>query len=292
MSNYSESKFINKSNSSWSKTFERIEPGSKVLDVGCSSGNFGQELIKRKKCIVDGIEIDHEDNKKAKTKLRNVYDISIDSEDIIQINEKYDVINMGDVIEHLTNPIRALSAIRPLLNDNGYILFSVPNMAHIGVRLQLLTGDFDYTETGLLDKTHLHFYNIKELERIFSESGYSISDLDYVKKDYPNDLIKDYLKSMGLTPNGKFLDAMHRPQAAAFQFIGIARPGRAMHIKIDNFGPVDMFESYYNDKVKMYENEIKSLKSEMSELKIYSQKWTSFKNNPIKFIFKKIINKY
>ena len=58
-------------------------------------------------------------------------------------------------------------------------------MAHISVRLALLQGDFEYTQTGLLDKTHIHFYDQREVERVFNEAGYEITNLEFVKRTTP-----------------------------------------------------------------------------------------------------------
>ena len=75
----------------------------------------------------------------------------------------------------------------------GKLLFSIPNMGHISVRLYLLRGELDYGETGLLDKTHLHFYTLEEVQRVFAEAQLEIDHLDFVDKDYPKSLIKKEL---------------------------------------------------------------------------------------------------
>src|SRR5476651_805519 len=70
MSNYSDSNFANDSNTPWFKVLKLIPDKSKVLDIGCSSGNFGSVLIKEKKAIVDGLELDKGDAKTAGSRLR------------------------------------------------------------------------------------------------------------------------------------------------------------------------------------------------------------------------------
>src|SRR6185437_1634404 len=190
MSNYTNSFFSEENhNTSWYKVFHLIKDKSSVLDVGCSSGNFGHELIKRKGCVVDGIELDTGDAKIAAKKLRNVWVLNIEFDDISKIKKRaYDYVYFGDVIEHLVQPIETLKRVKSLLKPDGAVLFSIPNMGHIAVRLDLLEGNFPITETGLLDKTHLHFYTQEEVERVFGEAGYAIKNLDFVKKDYPKAL--------------------------------------------------------------------------------------------------------
>jgi hypothetical protein len=42
----------------------------------------------------------------------------------------------------------------------------VPNVANIAIRLMLLFGQFNYTERGILDKTHLRFFTRKTARRM------------------------------------------------------------------------------------------------------------------------------
>src|SRR5690606_24139579 len=93
-----------------------------------------------------------------------------------KITKKYDVILMIDVIEHLVNPRNSLRSIGSLLKPDGVLIFSVPNMAHISIRLNLLNGKLNYTKTGLLDDTHLHFYTEEYLVNVLTDAGFAISD--------------------------------------------------------------------------------------------------------------------
>lgn len=269
MSNYGDSSFDDENaNTSWYKAFHLVPKGSKVLDVGCSSGNFGHELVKRLGCIVDGVEIDPNDATKAQKKLRNVYRLNIEVDDLGPIEGEYDVIYFGDVIEHLVDPVTALKGAKRLLNAKGKIIFSIPNMAFIGIRLDLLDGDFDYTETGILDKTHLHFYTKKEIERVFQESGFKIETFDYVKKDYPRAIIENQLEKYGLKANEAFYKSASKIEASAFQFVGSASVStNIVHSQRKQYGPVDLFENYFNDTVKNYIDEQHKFQEEIKDLK-------------------------
>ncbi|MBX4190498.1 class I SAM-dependent methyltransferase [Candidatus Saccharibacteria bacterium] len=268
MSNYSDSFFDESNqNSSWYKVFEMIPPKSKLLDVGCSSGNFGEVLINKKNCLVDGVEPDARDAKVATSKLNKVWTLNIETDDLSDLKNNYDFIYFGDVIEHLVNPIGTLTRIKPLLSKTGAVIFSIPNMGHVGVRLALLKGEFEYTETGLTDKTHLHFYTMDEVQRVFAEAGYKIDKMDFVKKDYPKDVLKKYLNELGLIASPDFFKRMSQPDASAFQFVGLARPAAARRSKLKRFGPIDLFESLHEDTKKNYEAQINQLKSELEEAK-------------------------
>ena len=284
MSNYSDSTYTEGAeNSSWYKVLLSIPEESKVLDIGCSSGNFGKVLIDKKACIVDGVELDKSDFKKAQKNLRKVYNLNIETDSIAAIKDTYDVIYFGDVIEHLVDPVTALQKVKKLLNKNGKIVFSIPNMAHSTIRILMLKGDFEYTETGLLDKTHLHFYNLKEVQRVFAEAGYDVTDLDFVKKDYPDALIKKQLAEHGLklAPKSTFLESLHQPDAAAFQFVGSAKPSaKVKRTKLKQFGPIDMFESFHMDTVNGLQSEIERLQSENTVLKAEADRWLKIRATP------------
>jgi hypothetical protein len=79
-----------------------------------------------------------------------------------------------DVLEHLKRPGKVLEWVRPYLADNGYVLASIPNIAHISVALELLNGKFDYRPVGLLDDTHLRFFTKKSILSLFRNAGYEI----------------------------------------------------------------------------------------------------------------------
>ena len=186
-------------NNSWSHLYDYISEGDNVLDVGCSSGNFGEVLIKLKNCTVTGIDLDRADIDKASKKLTKAIIGDINDESMRKKLGTYDIIIFADVIEHLPDPRETLKNIKGLLSKNGKIIFSIPHMAHISVRIDLLAGSFPYKNRGLLDKTHFHFYDQNELVSVFADAGYKISNYNPVISRYPRELIKDKLQKNGLS---------------------------------------------------------------------------------------------
>lgn len=268
MSNYSDSSFSRDPNSSWYKIYKHIKPSSLVLDIGCSSGTFGKILQDEKKCIVDGIEPDEEDNKKAKKLLRKALLLNIETDNLSSIKDRYDYIYFGDVIEHLITPIPTLKRVEKLLKPDGEILFSIPNMAHLSVRMMLLKGGFVYGETGLLDKTHFHFYTFDEIQRVFNEAGYEISYLSPVVKDYPEKVIKEELAEVGLKSSKKFINFTRSTQASIYQYVGAAKPTQEPYKrKLDKVSPVDRFQKYLNNTEKYYKKRILLLEEQLEAYK-------------------------
>ena len=223
MSNYSHGSLqAGKRNTSWTKIFDYVPTGSTVLDIGCSTGELGQSLKKDKDCTVYGIELDKGDYLEAKKVLDKVYDFNIEVESIpAELTKiKFDAIIMADVIEHLVTPIPSLAKIKTLLRPGGRLIFSLPNMSHISVRLQLLSGHLIYNETGLLDKTHLHFYDFDEVKRVFGGAGFQIIDNNANMLNYPPSFLQKKLTALGLKDDG-FIEVTEKDiQAQSFQFVG------------------------------------------------------------------------
>ncbi|GAF21914.1 glycosyltransferase [Bacillus sp. JCM 19047] len=58
----------------------------------------------------------------------------------------------------MLDPWEVLKAASTLLKPSGSIYASIPNVGHITIMEQLLSGTWTYTESGLLDKTHFRFF--------------------------------------------------------------------------------------------------------------------------------------
>lgn len=269
MSNYSDSNFTHDKNSSWYKIYRIITPGSKVLDVGCSSGNFGKVLIDKKHCTVHGIEIDKNDFEAAQKQLHKVFRLNIESDKLDALDTDYDFVYFGDVIEHLVTPGRSLHRVVGLLKDSGRLLFSVPNMTHLLVRLMLLQGKFEYGETGLLDKTHLHYYDYNFLQDSLNQAGFEVDVIDPVKKDLPEEVVQKELSRVGLKNTPEFMQFMRTTHASFYQFVGSAkkapegRPAKKKALVVSS--PVDIFQTYLDDTVRYYKDQIKILQKQVNE---------------------------
>jgi 2-polyprenyl-3-methyl-5-hydroxy-6-metoxy-1,4-benzoquinol methylase len=143
--------------------------GQRLLDVGCARGHLSAALA-QEGWQVTGIEYDAADAALAKDAGINVI-VGTAEESMDSLTEKFDVIVFADVLEHFVHPADVLAKARALLAPNGRIVISIPNVAHLSVRLQLLMGSFTYTDRGILDRTHLHFYTKKTLKEMIANAG-------------------------------------------------------------------------------------------------------------------------
>lgn len=226
MSVYSNNKYNKKEdNDAWSKVFGLIPDNSKILDIGCSSGNLGAALKQNKKGLyIVGIDMDEPDVKLASKNLDEAYVHNVEQDNLEKLGT-FDVIIMADVIEHLLDPVSALKKIKKLLKPNGRLVFSIPNMANLTTRIELLRGRFEYKDFGLLDRTHLHFYDHKEVNRVFADAGLVVKKTDCTVRDVPDKIMKEELAAIGVKLTPEFKKHLYNTEALVYQFIGYAQVG-------------------------------------------------------------------
>lgn len=183
---------------SLSKIVNKIPNNSVVLDVGCSSGMLGRYLTEKKGCIVDGVDIDASAVDLIRSKYRFTAVKNLEIEPLCDAfkTEAYDYIVVADLIEHLVNPDQLLSELKKLIKPEGTIIFSVPNVTHISNGFELLFGEFNYRENGLLDRTHLRFYSKKSLLDKLQAFGLYAWEVDTVQKEIIETEFSDHISKL------------------------------------------------------------------------------------------------
>lgn len=152
-----------------------IEPNSIVLDVACNTGYMGKTL-KNKGVISDGIDINDRALSLSRKYYRNLYKRDLYSGTLGIDKIQYDYIIFGDILEHLPRPDFILKDSRKYLKKNGVVIISIPNIARLEVRLQLLLGNFEYAP-GILSPDHLRFFTRKSAIRLIESCGFTITKI-------------------------------------------------------------------------------------------------------------------
>lgn len=277
MSYYSENIYNkDRENDAWTKVASFVEGGWKILDIGCSSGRLGKALKDEKSVTVVGIDIDEEDIKEAKKNLDKAFVLNIEQDYIPKDIGKFDAIIMADVIEHLVNPTEAVKKVKKLLKPGGKLIFSIPNMANATVRLELLSGRFEYKNIGLLDKTHLHFYDQAEVERVLAESGFEIEKFNNTVRSIPKDILEKELSKLGIKLTQELEKHLNEPKAIYYQFVGVARPakGKIKHARTQTSSHLDAvareienIKEYYEKLLKQKDGKTETLMKDKEHLK-------------------------
>jgi len=166
-------------NTSLAKMLAMVGRDKITLDVGCAGGYFAK-LMADRGCDTTGIDINSAAVEHARSFYSRVLVADIEAVPLPEVVEgaRFDVVVFGDVLEHLRNPVRILDETRQILNKSGYVVASIPNIAHGAVRLALLKGSFEYEEVGLLDETHVRFFTARSVEELFAEAGYRIDQIE------------------------------------------------------------------------------------------------------------------
>jgi len=141
-----------------------------ILDVGCGFGVIG--ALRGSPHNVFGIENDPLYKTLASKNCQKLYALDLEGLQRSQIAERgFDLIFCCDVLEHLRDPDRVLGELISLLGPEGRIIISVPNVAQLPFRLKLLFGHFEYTEAGVMARSHLRFFTFKTAKEMIHKAG-------------------------------------------------------------------------------------------------------------------------
>lgn len=173
------------------------EVPEQILEIGCGSGATGM-AIKKKFPNVKYLGMDSNKDAAviAQTRLDKVIvtDIERVPLDTFGLEKEYfDLIICADILEHLYDPWKMLNDLHEYLVPGGRILASIPNVQYINQIINLLDGKWTYEDYGLLDATHIRFFTLNEIVKMFSGTGYNIINCSGIgnpimKSDtWPND---------------------------------------------------------------------------------------------------------
>jgi len=201
--------------------------GMQILEVGCSSGYVGATLV-AKGHRVTGVEPDPAAAEAARAVLQEVHTGDAEAFFAAHPQRRYDAILLGDVLEHMSDPVAALRRCVAQLADEGAVAVSLPCVTHGSIRAMLLEGRWDYADYGLLDRTHLRFFSHQGMAELLSEAGLQIVRLNAVvmpletaAREYGMELRPESIAAVEvLAPDEALLD---------FQYVTLARrPAAAM----------------------------------------------------------------
>ncbi len=154
---------------------EFVESGTKILDVGCSSGYLMELLHSQRGCHCCGIEFDPSTAEQAEKKGFRVLRASIENGagELLKLGP-FDHVIFGDVLEHTVNPEKVLNETHQLLAPGGSIIVSLPNIVSLMSRLKILLGWWNYTDMGIMDRTHLRFFSYKSARQLMHDGGFEV----------------------------------------------------------------------------------------------------------------------
>lgn len=155
----------------------KINKNAKFLEIGAAYGatlHFLKENAIASEVV--GVELfqDNENLNRYKP-LDDFYFGDVETINLDKYQNYFDFIILADVLEHITEPKNVLEKIKNVLNNNGEVIISMPNVRHYSSFIKIfIKGNFKYEESGIFDYTHARFYCKSDMISLFEKSGYNV----------------------------------------------------------------------------------------------------------------------
>ena len=161
-----------------------VPPNLKTfLEIGCGEGNFSHLVGKTYSAQVWGVEANHRAATVARKKLDHVITGTIEKNISVLPDNFFDCIAMNDVIEHLFSPWAVLEELKLKLRKNGVIILSIPNFRFWkNLREIVVRGEWNYVDSGILDRTHLRFFTYKSIIKMMEDLQFEIVTIEPMHK--------------------------------------------------------------------------------------------------------------
>jgi 2-polyprenyl-3-methyl-5-hydroxy-6-metoxy-1,4-benzoquinol methylase len=202
------------------KVFQQIPHQSKrILDIGCGSGGLGLAIKQNLNCEVIGITYSEDESHVASQYLDTVIVADINQFDI-SILGKFDCIICSHILEHLHNPKKLLIALHKNLAEEGKLIIALPNVLFFKQRWEFIKGNFKYTDGGIMDKTHFHFFDWETSYLLLIESNWIVTKR-IADVHFPLPLIRQFIRPLESRLN--YFISLKFPSLFGTQFIFVAQ---------------------------------------------------------------------
>lgn len=160
-----------------------------VLEVGCACGGT---LLKIKDLYPNsklyGIEL-NEKSAEVASLIGEVSSANIEEGSLDYLESFFDIIIFADVLEHLYDPWRVLGDMKKYLKPNGQVIISLPNIMHSSSIYSLLHGFWTYQDAGIMDRTHVRFFTLYEINKMLLEAGFT--NINIQGKTIPSGIVEN-----------------------------------------------------------------------------------------------------
>jgi methionine biosynthesis protein MetW len=156
--------------------YDLVPCDSRVLELGCSTGYFTEHLAKKCATVV-AIDCDPLSIKACRDRGIPALQFDLSSGNIVNLmadQDPFDAVIAMDVLEHLPRPQDLLVGLPQLMNRQGRLIVTGPNVAYWHTRWELMRGRWNYTEDGIMDETHLRWFTRATWRKLLEESGFEI----------------------------------------------------------------------------------------------------------------------
>lgn len=151
--------------------FQKLCQNKTILDYGCGWGGFLKKLKNAKS--LNGVEL----RKECIEHFKKIKRINVKSS-ISEFSDKFDIITMFHVLEHIPNQIKTLKLLRNKLKKNGLIIIEVPHAEDFLLEFDALKEFKDFTFWS----EHLILHTYSSLRTIIKKAGFNSITVDYFQR--------------------------------------------------------------------------------------------------------------
>ncbi len=143
-----------------------LNPEDKALcDIGCGKNPISKGIKTKLTLTVDS-------NKKYKPKM--VADVS---KRLLFKSGTFDIIVLGEIIEHIVDAERFISEMSRILKSEGHVILSVPNICSLRYRIAFMLGKIPAHASKGSINMHVRDYNLDDIKELMMTSGFSIENV-------------------------------------------------------------------------------------------------------------------
>ena len=190
--------------------------GGVHLDLACGFGHIAEPVSERFGLHYVGVDLDPESLAALADRGLECHAASLDGPDATEAllrildGRRLASVTFLDGLEHLTTGAHALEAMAHLMSTQRAVgVISVPNVTHLDVATKALLGQWEYTQSGLLDSTHYQLFSARSLEVALRRAGLArVASRDVLAAQSDQHLPSDHVGLSDRTSMGQWLRAV------------------------------------------------------------------------------------
>jgi SAM-dependent methyltransferase len=172
------------------------ENAKRICELGCGAGALAAALAE--KCpnleFYLGLELDASQANLAKKHTTVTLQRNLDSIENWDVDlelashapkDSFDHILIGDVLEHLYDPLKTLKEAVSRLRVGGTVIACIPNVQNWTVFYNLIKGTWPREDQGLFDSTHIRWFTLDDMVQLFQNAGLNITHIE--PREFPSE---------------------------------------------------------------------------------------------------------